>query len=119
MGGYMGGVFCAIVSHPADSIVSYMNKAKGATIGSAAKALGFKGCWQGLGPRIIMIGTLTAQEEAGCATELRNRCRGKRHLHFSAPQFGQFQRRPRKRKAPATTATCILLGSKTLPMIQL
>ena len=37
-----------------------MNKAKGATIGSAAKALGFKGCWQGLGPRIIMIGTLTA-----------------------------------------------------------
>merc|ERR1712039_890196 len=58
--GYIAGVFCAIVSHPADSIVSYMNKAKGATIGSAAKALGFKGCWQGLGPRIIMIGTLTA-----------------------------------------------------------
>ena len=39
---------------------SYMNKAKGATIGSSFKALGFKGCWQGLGPRIIMIGTLTA-----------------------------------------------------------
>ena len=58
--GYIAGVFCAIVSHPADSIVSYMNKAKGATVGSAAKALGFKGCWQGLGPRIIMIGTLTA-----------------------------------------------------------
>ena len=37
-----------------------MNKAKGATIGSSFKALGFKGCWQGLGPRIIMIGTLTA-----------------------------------------------------------
>merc|ERR1712027_167819 len=33
--GYIAGVFCAIVSHPADSIVSYMNKAKGATIGSA------------------------------------------------------------------------------------
>merc|ERR1712027_199221 len=32
--GYIAGVFCAIVSHPADSIVSYMNKAKGATIGS-------------------------------------------------------------------------------------
>merc|ERR1712117_129968 len=49
-----------IVTFAAGYIVSYMNKAKGATIGSAAKALGFKGCWQGLGPRIIMIGTLTA-----------------------------------------------------------
>merc|ERR1711931_468763 len=58
--GYIAGVFCAIVSHPADTIVSYMNKAKGSTVGSAAKALGFSGMWAGLGPRIIMIGTLTA-----------------------------------------------------------
>merc|ERR1711974_429813 len=34
--GYIAGVFCAIVSHPADTVVSYMNKAQGATIGSAA-----------------------------------------------------------------------------------
>ena len=53
-------MFCAIVSHPADTVVSYMNKAKGSTVGSAAKALGFSGLWAGLGPRIIMIGTLTA-----------------------------------------------------------
>merc|ERR1712020_186748 len=33
--GYIAGVFCAIVSHPADTIVSYMNKAQGATVGSA------------------------------------------------------------------------------------
>jgi len=58
--GYIAGVFCAIVSHPADTIVSYMNKAQGSGIGDAAKALGFKGMWGGLGPRIIMIGTLTA-----------------------------------------------------------
>jgi len=58
--GYIAGVFCAIVSHPADTIVSYMNKAQGATVGSAAKDLGFKGMWAGLGPRIVMIGTLTA-----------------------------------------------------------
>ena len=58
--GYIAGVFCAIVSHPADTIVSYMNKVDGATLGSAAKDLGFAGMWQGLGPRIIMIGTLTA-----------------------------------------------------------
>merc|ERR1711962_1925472 len=58
--GYIAGVFCAIVSHPADTIVSYMNKSQGSTVGSAAKALGFKGMWGGLVPRIVMIGTLTA-----------------------------------------------------------
>jgi len=58
--GYIAGVFCAIVSHPADTIVSYMNKAKGSGVGDAARALGFAGMWAGLGPRIIMIGTLTA-----------------------------------------------------------
>lgn len=58
--GYIAGVFCAIVSHPADTVVSYMNKAQGSTIGDAARTLGFQGMWAGLGPRIIMIGTLTA-----------------------------------------------------------
>ncbi|XP_040571977.1 solute carrier family 25 member 3 [Lepeophtheirus salmonis] len=58
--GYIAGIFCAIVSHPADTIVSYMNKAKGSTVGDAARTLGFSGMWAGLGPRIIMIGTLTA-----------------------------------------------------------
>merc|ERR1712102_123611 len=60
--GYIAGVFCAIVSHPADTVVSYMNKSQGSTVGSAAKALGFKGMSAGLGPRIIMIGTLTASQ---------------------------------------------------------
>merc|ERR1711937_985965 len=58
--GYIAGVFCAIVSHPADTIVSYMNKEAGSGVGDAARALGMKGMWAGLGPRIIMIGTLTA-----------------------------------------------------------
>merc|ERR1712203_481961 len=58
--GYIAGVFCAIVSHPADTIVSYMNKVQGATLGSGVKDLGFKRLWGGLGPRIIMIGTLIA-----------------------------------------------------------
>merc|ERR1719347_2145106 len=58
--GYIAGVFCAIVSHPADTIVSYLNKAQGSGIGDAVKDLGIKGMWSGLGPRIIMIGTLTA-----------------------------------------------------------
>jgi len=58
--GYIAGVFCAIVSHPADVVVSVLNKTPGVTAGEVLKDLGFKGCWQGLGPRIIMIGTLTA-----------------------------------------------------------
>merc|ERR1719431_207949 len=58
--GYIAGVFCAIVSLPADTLVSYMNKVKGSGIGAAVKELGFNGLWAGLGPRIIMIGTLTA-----------------------------------------------------------
>ena len=32
LAGYIAGVFCAIVSHPADNLVSYLNKAKGATV---------------------------------------------------------------------------------------
>ena len=58
--GYIAGVFCAIVSHPADTLVSYLNKAPGAGLSAAVKELGFAGLWAGLGPRIIMIGTLTA-----------------------------------------------------------
>jgi len=58
--GYIAGVFCAIVSHPADTIVSKLNQQKGSTFVSIAKDLGFMGMWKGLGPRIVMIGTLTA-----------------------------------------------------------
>jgi solute carrier family 25 (mitochondrial phosphate transporter), member 3 len=32
-GGYAAGVLCAIVSNPADNLVSYLNNSKGATIG--------------------------------------------------------------------------------------
>lgn len=58
--GYIAGVFCAVVSHPADTIVSKLNNEKGSTVGDVARRLGFAGMWKGLGPRIIMIGTLTA-----------------------------------------------------------
>jgi solute carrier family 25 phosphate transporter 3 len=58
--GYIAGVFCAIVSHPADCVVSVLNKTPGASAGQVLKDLGWKGCWAGLGPRIFMIGTLTA-----------------------------------------------------------
>jgi solute carrier family 25 phosphate transporter 3 len=58
--GYIAGVFCAIVSHPADCVVSVLNKSPNLTAGQVMKDLGPAGLWKGLGPRIIMIGTLTA-----------------------------------------------------------
>jgi len=60
--GYIAGVFCAIVSHPADTIVSKLNQSKGSTAADVAKELGFAGLWKGLFARIIMIGTLTAAQ---------------------------------------------------------
>lgn len=56
--GYIAGVACAIVSHPADTIVSKMAKG-GKSAGEILSELGFGGIWGGLGTRIIMIGTLT------------------------------------------------------------
>ena len=41
--GYIAGVFCAIVSHPADSVVSKLNSAVGSTPWQAAKDLGMIG----------------------------------------------------------------------------
>lgn len=60
--GYIAGVFCAVVSHPADTVVSKLNQEKGSTAIEAAKKLGMAGLWKGLTPRIIMIGTLTAAQ---------------------------------------------------------
>ncbi|CAG0898393.1 unnamed protein product, partial [Darwinula stevensoni] len=60
--GYIAGIFCAIVSHPADTIVSKLNQDKGSTAVDVAKKLGMRGLWKGLFPRIIMIGTLTAAQ---------------------------------------------------------
>ncbi|KAK4878442.1 hypothetical protein RN001_010948 [Aquatica leii] len=58
--GYIAGVFCAVVSHPADTLVSKLSQAKGTSAAQAAKELGWGGLWKGLIPRIVMIGTLTA-----------------------------------------------------------
>jgi len=60
--GYIAGVFCAIVSHPADTVVSKLNQDKGSTAADVVKKLGFAGLWKGLVARIIMIGTLTAAQ---------------------------------------------------------
>merc|ERR1712060_688759 len=58
MAGYWAGIFCAIVSHPADTMVSIMNK-QGGSASEIYARIGFSGLWAGLVARIIMIGTLT------------------------------------------------------------
>ena len=42
-GGYIAGVFCALVSHPADTVVSKLNSEAGSTAIQAARDLGMKG----------------------------------------------------------------------------
>ena len=44
-GGYIAGVFCAVVSHPADTVVSKLNSDVGSTPVQAAKELGMKGMY--------------------------------------------------------------------------
>jgi len=66
--GVVAGVAAAIISHPADTLLSLVNKegagGEGAImvrLGRIAKELGFaKLCLTGLAPRCVMIGTLTA-----------------------------------------------------------
>lgn len=68
--GYAAGILCGAVSHPADTMVSKINKLK--MDGSLSEkvnfiyhgnaqtpGIGFKGLWAGFWPRVVMIGTLT------------------------------------------------------------
>eukprot|EP01084_Bolivina_argentea_P042002 77531_1 len=67
--GVIAGVAAAIISHPADTLLSMINKSPTAggtgsifsRLGNLAKETGAKKlCLTGLGPRCVMIGTLTA-----------------------------------------------------------
>ncbi|KZV62596.1 mitochondrial carrier protein [Peniophora sp. CONT] len=60
--GYIAGVVCALVSHPADSLVSQMGKVdnKGKGVSQIVSEVGFGNlATKGLGTRVVMIGTLT------------------------------------------------------------
>lgn len=59
MSGYFAGIFCAVVSHPADTMVSKINNTPEKSAGQIYSEIGFKGLWTGLGTRILMVGTLT------------------------------------------------------------
>ncbi|KAH0609128.1 uncharacterized protein H6S33_001356 [Morchella sextelata] len=68
-GGYIAGILCAVVSHPADVMVSKLNsggrkpgEAFGAAVGRMYGQIGFAGLWNGLPMRILMVGTLTGMQ---------------------------------------------------------
>ncbi|CAM6085355.1 unnamed protein product [Calypogeia fissa] len=61
--GYIAGIACAIISHPADNLVSYLNSKQGATLKMAVDDMGTLALFtRGLPLRIFMIGTLTAAQ---------------------------------------------------------
>jgi solute carrier family 25 phosphate transporter 3 len=69
--GLIAGFAAAIVSQPADTMLSKINKTKGlpgeSTTGRLIKIageLGFRGSYAGIGARLFMVGTLTAGQFA-------------------------------------------------------
>ncbi|KAK9845005.1 hypothetical protein WJX74_009591 [Apatococcus lobatus] len=63
LAGYIAGVFCAVVSHPADNLVSKLNAMKGATVGDVINEMGWTALFtRGLPLRILMVGTLTGAQ---------------------------------------------------------
>ncbi|ORZ17597.1 mitochondrial carrier domain-containing protein [Lobosporangium transversale] len=63
--GLIAGTAAAVVSQPADTLLSKINKTSGsgspmARLAILAKELGLRGLFLGLGPRIVLVGTLTS-----------------------------------------------------------
>ncbi|EUD65147.1 hypothetical protein C922_04433 [Plasmodium inui San Antonio 1] len=60
--GYLSGIICALVSHPADNMISQLGKVenKGRTLSAITKEVGMVNLFtKGLCTRVLMIGTLT------------------------------------------------------------
>lgn len=69
--GLIAGFAAALVSQPADTMLSKINKTKGepgqgttSRLIQIAKELGFRGSYAGIGARLFMVGTLTAGQFA-------------------------------------------------------
>ena len=69
--GIIAGFAAAIISQPADTILSRINKTKGlpgegttSRLIKIAKELGLRGSFGGIGARLFMVGTLTAGQFA-------------------------------------------------------
>ncbi len=93
--GTIAGVAAAIISHPADTLLSMINKSPTAggtgsiasRLVTLAKEVGFqKLCLNGLGARCIMIGSLTAGQFAVFDTVMKGV--GAEKFHFTDPTKG-------------------------------
>lgn len=69
--GLIAGFAAAFVSQPADTMLSKINKTKGAPgegtvtrLAKIGKELGLRGSYAGIGARLFMVGTLTAGQFA-------------------------------------------------------
>jgi solute carrier family 25 phosphate transporter 3 len=69
--GLVAGFAAALVSQPADTMLSKINKTKGlpgegttSRLIKIAKELGLRGSYTGIGARLFMVGTLTAGQFA-------------------------------------------------------
>ncbi|CAG8460535.1 2087_t:CDS:2 [Ambispora leptoticha] len=68
--GLVAGLAAAVISQPADTLLSKINKQKGAPgsitsrLITLSKELGVRGLFLGLGARLVMVGTLTAGQFA-------------------------------------------------------
>lgn len=89
--GVIAGVVSAIISHPADTLLSKVNKSGAGGDGSIVQRMVnitketgvVKLCTQGLGARCVMIGTLTALQFGIFDTVMR--ALGVEKFHFHAP----------------------------------
>eukprot|EP00416_Gambierdiscus_australes_P032934 CAMPEP_0171091198 /NCGR_PEP_ID=MMETSP0766_2-20121228/32286_1 /TAXON_ID=439317 /ORGANISM="Gambierdiscus australes, Strain CAWD 149" /LENGTH=342 /DNA_ID=CAMNT_0011549267 /DNA_START=6 /DNA_END=1034 /DNA_ORIENTATION=- len=90
--GVVAGVAAAIISHPADTLLSKVNKAGAGGDGSIAQRMMnitketgvVKLCTQGLGARCVMIGTLTALQFGIFDSVMRTL--GAEKFHFHKPE---------------------------------
>ncbi|KAG8347386.1 putative Mitochondrial carrier protein [Trypanosoma vivax] len=67
--GVFAGVLCAVVSHPADTLMSKLNQRTGSTgtpgkgsVQGILRDFGWRGLWRGVELRILMVGTLTTSQ---------------------------------------------------------
>lgn len=94
--GLIAGFTAAIVSQPADTMLSKINQPKGlpgestaSRLIKIAKELGFRGSYSGIGARLFMVGVLTAGQFAIYGT-----CVG--CVEYSMMMLTRFCRRPEK-----------------------
>ena len=90
--GVIAGVAAAIISHPADTLLSKINKGGAGGDGTMFQRMGnivaetglVKLCTQGLGARCVMIGTLTAGQFG--IFDIVMGAVGASKFHFHAPK---------------------------------